>query len=165
MPHKDLEKQREARRAYYLAHKEAINKRQAAYRKTHKEQQARLSKAWYEKNREHVRRQQKAYRESHKKEMSAYQKAYRQANREQIRARMKAYYQANGGRKRAYEKAHRERRHETHLLRNYGITSVEWDVLYEKQGGLCKICQIPIPKRKARTDHSHTTGLVRGTSL
>lgn len=43
------------------------------------------------------------------------------------------------------------------------ITIEEFDERFEKQFGLCKICQEKLPeKRKVHVDHSHKTGEVRG---
>ena len=35
--------------------------------------------------------------------------------------------------------------------------------LLVKQGGLCALCQLPLPLAQAVLDHDHATGLVRGT--
>jgi len=48
----------------------------------------------------------------------------------------------------------------TSLLRTYGITLAEKEVMVKRQGGRCSIC-----RRKVKTlciDHDHDTGFVRG---
>lgn len=45
------------------------------------------------------------------------------------------------------------------LIQNYGITSEDFDLLYEAQRGLCLICE---RERNLVVDHSHKTGKVRG---
>jgi hypothetical protein len=61
-------------------------------------------------------------------------------------------------------------RRNTILLNNYGITVNEWEAMYKKQGGVCKICgkkekglysKTGIPKTLS-VDHCHDTGKVRG---
>lgn len=53
--------------------------------------------------------------------------------------------------------------------KKYGITSTQWDAMYNLQKGLCPICQHPIRrpgnkegKRAAAVDHDHKSGRVRG---
>jgi hypothetical protein len=46
----------------------------------------------------------------------------------------------------------------------YGLTQVDWQELFEKQGKKCAICGSIEPggKRGWQTDHDHKTGNVRG---
>lgn len=55
-------------------------------------------------------------------------------------------------------------RREYFLKTRYGITSAEWDRIFEKQGFRCAICQTDTPKSKVgwHTDHDHNSGKVRG---
>tara|TARA_B100001250_G_C19601306_1_gene700751 strand:+ start:59 stop:481 length:423 start_codon:yes stop_codon:yes gene_type:complete len=49
------------------------------------------------------------------------------------------------------------------LLRAYGITADEYDVLLETQGNVCAICrEYPYQHKKLAVDHDHATGRVRG---
>lgn len=52
------------------------------------------------------------------------------------------------------------------LKERYGITLEEYDNMLKEQGGGCKICGSPDPKRKGSkhlvVDHCHATGKVRG---
>ena len=52
------------------------------------------------------------------------------------------------------------------LKNRYGITSVEWDDLFESQNWSCAICVLPWKPDDIRaqwhTDHDHKTGKVRG---
>ena len=50
------------------------------------------------------------------------------------------------------------------IYRTYGITKEEWLQILADQGGLCKLCDKPLPDDLAKidTDHSHKTGVVRG---
>ncbi len=54
-----------------------------------------------------------------------------------------------------------------HLVRTYGITSEEYDVMLAKQDGHCATCSTTVPGNSRRNvyfsvDHCHTTGKVRG---
>ena len=54
--------------------------------------------------------------------------------------------------------------HKDYLLRNiYGLTLVEFDKMFEDQGGSCKICG-GVNKNGDRlsVDHDHKTGKIRG---
>lgn len=55
------------------------------------------------------------------------------------------------------------RRTNGHMLRRYGITLDEYEVMLEAQGGVCKMCKKPpTVNRRPHTDHCHKTGVVRG---
>lgn len=50
-----------------------------------------------------------------------------------------------------------------YLLRKYGITLEEYDVLFERQGGVCAICgALPTEGISLHVDHVHETGKIRG---
>ncbi len=55
-----------------------------------------------------------------------------------------------------------------YLKNTYGITKADHDLLYEEQGGVCKICKkegflsSAKHKKKLAVDHDHETGRVRG---
>jgi hypothetical protein len=49
------------------------------------------------------------------------------------------------------------------LLRGYGITEQQYEMLLEVQGGVCAICKQSCPSgRMLAVDHDHNTGRVRG---
>lgn len=54
------------------------------------------------------------------------------------------------------------------LLRNYGITLDQYDEMFEKQEGVCKICKKPETStikgavKRLAVDHCHSTGRIRG---
>jgi hypothetical protein len=50
---------------------------------------------------------------------------------------------------------------ERHLIRKYGVTQADYDMMFSAQGGGCAVCK----KAQARAfdvDHCHATGRVRG---
>lgn len=53
--------------------------------------------------------------------------------------------------------------HEKHIFETYGITSKEYEAIYNHQGGVCFICRRARGMaKKLSVDHCHKTGLVRG---
>lgn len=64
---------------------------------------------------------------------------------------------------RAVSAARKQAVHGLYIERTYGITAVEYDLLYTAQGGRCAICRRAIGKKKRlAVDHNHKTGEVRG---
>lgn len=60
-------------------------------------------------------------------------------------------------------------RQRQHRVSVYGLTSKQWDAMFDRQGGKCPICDIDLPKygdskgrRAAAIDHDHKTKRVRG---
>ncbi len=54
---------------------------------------------------------------------------------------------------------------ENRLRRQYGITTKEYQDIWEIQGGLCAVCKRPESEnngKKLAVDHNHTTGNIRG---
>lgn len=73
-----------------------------------------------------------------------------------------------------YKKAHpktdkqREKARRAYLIKNFGITSFQFDELFLKQKGLCANCNLPETGkdnkgriRRLAVDHDHNTGKVR----
>ena len=61
-----------------------------------KEERRAYNKAYREANKEEIAAQRKAYREANREAVLARQKAHYEANKEKIAARQKAYYEAKG---------------------------------------------------------------------
>jgi hypothetical protein len=51
-----------------------------------------------------------------------------------------------------------------HLVKKYGLTSKDYDIMLESQGSKCAICKTIEPggRGKFHVDHNHNTGRVRG---
>lgn len=56
----------------------------------------------------------------------------------------------------------RRYRRKQYLSETYGISEAEYDVMFERQHGLCAICGKPGRARGLHVDHDHETGAVRG---
>lgn len=54
------------------------------------------------------------------------------------------------------------RRRRKYSITNYGITTEEYNRLYDDQDGRCAICRQPEDIRSLSIDHNHKTGKVRG---
>lgn len=64
---------------------------------------------------------------------------------------------------RAFRLAQAKVKHGRWILATYGITSDEYDAIYQAQGGKCAICQRATgASKKLSVDHDHQTGEVRG---
>lgn len=62
-----------------------------------------------------------------------------------------------------YERVHKDRVVNRKLLQKYGISLQEKIQLFEKQLGLCAICEFKFETvYSAHVDHDHKTGKVRG---
>jgi hypothetical protein len=79
------------------------------------------------------------------------------------------FREANPERYAAYYRAWRKANNTSEVLRkrnlkyNYGITSEQWEDMFELQGRKCAICASATTRGPGwMTDHDHTTGRVRG---
>lgn len=64
---------------------------------------------------------------------------------------------------REFKKAQADARHGVWIEVTYGITSAEYQAIYEAQGGKCYICARANGRSKRLSvDHDHATGEVRG---
>lgn len=53
-----------------------------------------------------------------------------------------------------------EAKRDKYYRKTYGLTLRQWNLMLERQGGVCALCQSPM--KKPNTDHDHKTGRVRG---
>lgn len=63
--------------------------------------------------------------------------------------------------RRANNPEHKQEQRNYYCLREYGITSKEYDEKLNNQHNRCKICWIEIEGKSAHLDHNHTTGKLR----
>lgn len=107
-----------------------------------------VNRQWYERNKERS---------------AAVSRAYYQANKEARRLSSKLYQQANSERLSTAART-------GHLRRRFGLTSADYQKLWEQQQGVCGICHFPetdVDRQSGKVrllavDHDHKTGLVRG---
>lgn len=48
------------------------------------------------------------------------------------------------------------------LTKLYGVTSAQYEEMYQRQKGCCAICGTPKTSRRLAVDHDHESGVVRG---
>lgn len=106
-------------------------------------------------------------------------KVYQTVGKQQASCHPERAYLARGLCKQCYygiynkDKKQRQQRtiavRKNQLKKNFGITTEQWDKIFEKQSGKCPICLNPIykygnskGKRAAAVDHDHKTKRVRG---
>lgn len=100
--------------------------------------------------------------------------AYYLANREEILRKQKAWREANPEHVRAYRQRHKithaDQLADSKLRHSKGIGLVEYNALFEAQGGVCAICRRPEKRlanngalrRHLAVDHDHDTARIRG---
>lgn len=55
----------------------------------------------------------------------------------------------------------KDSRRKTKLKQKYGISTEDYDKMYDEQNGVCCICEQPHTRRALNVDHCHKTGKVR----
>lgn len=119
-------------------------------------------KQWRKANPEKVAAQQQTQYQRHKEKIKEYQREYNIRNKETVRSKKRVRWHNVTDNEREERK---EKRRNSTLIRRYGISAIEYDVLVVKQGGVCALCKIP-DKTGAYgildVDHCHRTGKVRG---
>ena len=117
---------------------------------TAKEKRRVANRNWREENLEKHRAACRRWREKHPEKRRAYQRKWAQDNP-------------------AYQKKWRQENRElvraTKLKSKYGLTLDAFQVLWDSQGGRCKICGVALTQGgtgAAHVDHDHATDRVRG---
>ena len=93
---------------------------------------------------------------------------YQRNTRDQCRARSAKWYQRHRDRVNAERKEWRKTHPERVLAKgrkyNYGLTSEQWEAMFNRQGRVCAICGSVEPGSKNgwSTDHDHASNKVRG---
>jgi hypothetical protein len=81
-------------------------------------------------------------------------KAYREANKDREREQ---------ARKRDATPEAKQHRSERRMIKSSGLTIEKYNLLFEKQKGICLVCEkSPAPGNKLVPDHNHETGEIRG---
>jgi hypothetical protein len=119
----------------------------------------------YEKYKEY----QKQYRLKNKDKKISYNEKYYINNKEKFRLSALKYGRTKKGKeyKKEYFNKNKERIRNNTLKNKFSITLVQYNEMFEKQGGLCAICkqkqeQISLRYKNLAVDHNHKTGKIRG---
>jgi hypothetical protein len=96
-----------------------------------------------------------------------YARARYRKDPEKTLSNRRKHYQADPQRFREQRKKYKPREAKNNRdwrLRQYGVTQEEYDLLFKKQKGCCKICGTKKPGHRKNfcVDHDHETGKVRG---
>lgn len=75
-------------------------------------------------------------------------------------ARLK--YQSRPDLQASHAERYRQKTRDVHLLKTYGISEADYNLIHVAQGGCCKICGQPQLTQWLAVDHDHKTGRVRG---
>lgn len=141
MPRKTKADRNEYARKWRAANIDRVNAqaraRHAANPEPRRAQARERSRRWYALHGDRVRTESKEWRAANPEASRQMTREWRAANPDKVR--------------------------DLHLKR-YGITSAEWDAMFEAQGRRCAACGSTEPnnKRGWHTDHDHNTGVVRG---
>ena len=109
-------------------------------------------------------------RDGHRSECKAcareIRKAWYWANRDAVIANVKRWQQENKEHLNEYRREYRQRRlveeRNAYLLRTFGISNADYDVLLTAQSGGCAICGKRPGKIALHVDHDHESGAIRG---
>lgn len=91
------------------------------------------------------------YHKKNKEARNAYSRKYHAEHKEEARAIRNAWAAANP-----------EKVWASQIKTRYGMESLDWYRMLERQGNRCAICKRPLTRPEAHTDHDHETGRVRG---
>ena len=112
------------------------------------------SQEYYLKNREKIIERTRLWREENPQKVLANKKKYRKKHKEQISIKNKAY------KKKIFPKLKISKRR--YHIKKYGISEEQYELLFNEQRGVCKICGLPEKGRNLAIDHNHETQEVRG---
>src|SRR4030042_5864910 len=138
MAYKNPEDQKRNNKKYFITHREQIKEYKRKYYIEHREINKEKSRKYRLENKDKIKESQKKWKEAHKKHIEEKGRIYYAINKEKIKGKIIKY--------------------------KYGITSNEYNELFEKQNECCAICgehQSKFNKAFA-VDHNHETGEVRG---
>ncbi|MFE1046333.1 endonuclease VII domain-containing protein [Streptomyces olivaceus] len=140
---RDPDKEREYQRRYRERNPERAAASQARYRERNQEK---VRSAALERYRE------KTSTEEGRAELARQKRAYREKNLDKVNELKRAWYADNKDKHRAAT-----------LLKMYGITLAQYNMILEAQGGVCAICKETCHTgRNLAVDHCHATNRVRG---
>lgn len=172
---------KERNRRYYLANREKLKADAAAYRRAHPERVAAANAAKVaayaqdpqkfrdaaaasrRRHHEKAKERDRRYRQSHHAAACLRQREWYQKNRESLLVYQKQWRRANVDKRRRYNAARRAR------LRGAEHEVVDYRKVYERDGGVCHLCGLPVTFAEMHGDHviplsrggSHTYGNVK----
>ena len=119
-----------------------------------KEERKAYQKEYYLKHKDEIKQRYDAYYQEHKQEISKYNKQYRDKHKDKIRATSKKYWSTRKDKKKAYDRSRR-------LRIGFDMSIDEYNILLQKQNGVCAICKSYPKSKPLHVDHNHKTGKIR----
>jgi hypothetical protein len=101
------------------------------------------------------------WRKSHPESVKWSSNKYHQANRKKMIIKSKAYHQRMKRERPDYVLKQQRKRS---LAKLYGLSTEEYNIMFESQRGLCAVCCLPDSSRRdgrLSVDHNHKTGKIR----
>lgn len=153
----EIEEMKEYQKQWYLKNKQLLSTKHKKYYIENKNTINDNAKKNYLDNKESIKKKHKEWRIANKEKYEKYNsernKIYRQKHRAQLCERKRQKYNDN-----------KNSHWEDQIKRKYGITSEQYFILLEKQGGVCAICEQPekYKNKKLAVDHCHKTKKIRG---
>lgn len=175
-------------KAYYEKNKEKIKQRVREYRANNKEEilerykkwvsknpdkVKEIKRRWNEKNKEYFRKMQSEWRANNPEKNLENQRGWASKNREKILKSRERYKMNNGdiikNRSKEWHKNNRESVSNRKRYIKYGMTAEDYQNMFDKQEGVCKICNQPETSVNSKktginplaVDHDHKSGKVR----
>lgn len=160
-----LQRRRVANRKWYATHREQEIAKRALIREQNREAIAAAQRLYVAANREKVRASSRAYYSANRDARLAKDRAYNAANRERRAEKQRAWRAANPEGYRLWAAANQEKVWQRNQRRrsrelNAFVEDVDRSVVFERDGGVCQICDTPIGTEKWHVDHR--VPLVRG---
>lgn len=153
------EERKKYAKEYREANKERLRAKDREYASQNREEAKARAKAWYYANLERAKAARKAWREANKTSISAASKEDRKANPskyqnyERKRAAKKKIYNAEYNKKNP-EKNRRNQHKRRMILASLPFdTSITTAAVYERDNGVCGLCNQPVSESDATIDH------------
>ncbi len=127
---------------------EKIRAQDAAYYQANTEKIRAQSAAWQRENAERVKRRKAEYRRENLGKIQEKNAAYYQANSDRLKAKSIAYCKENPEKVNIHSAARRARKAAAPIVEN-----VDRRVLFERDGGICHLCNLPVEWSDMHGDH------------
>lgn len=135
------------------------------YYQDHKEHESLRKKKYYQENKAIILTRQERYNSENKSKIKAYGSEWQRNNKDNVNLKTLKYHQNNREKCRAlcreYYQKNKDKIRDMRRKSFYGLSTEDFQKLYENQKGLCPICKRSLD-RDLNIDHDHTTNKVRG---
>lgn len=177
----EKERKREYNKKYNEENRERIAANQLEWQRKNKEKVNKYNREWKKANSEKVKLASRVYSENNKEKIAVRNKTWSSNNKDKVNEKsrrwvknnpdkakektlkwQKEHPEENAASKKNWADKNPDRIRTSHLKRNFGITVVEYNALFEFQNGLCAICGSDNEGKSFCVDHDHESGKIRG---